>query len=73
MSCTDLKDLPRKKASDKVLCDKVFNIAKNSNYDGYGHVLNSSVYNFCDKKSLMVPLHVQMNRQLEVKLCRTNN
>ena len=67
------KDLPRKKASDKVLCDKVFNIAKNPNYDGYEHVLTSSVYNFRDKKFLMVPLHVQMNQRLKVKLCRTNN
>ena len=32
------KDLTRRKASDKLLCDKVFNIAKNSRYDGYQRV-----------------------------------
>ena len=31
----DFKDLPKKKASDKVLRDKWFNIAKNSKYDAY--------------------------------------
>ena len=29
------KDLARKTASDKVLSNKVFNIAKKPNYDGY--------------------------------------
>ena len=29
------KDLARKTASDKVLRDKAFNIAKNRKYDGY--------------------------------------
>ena len=29
------KDLPRRTATDKVLCDKAFNIAKKSKYDGY--------------------------------------
>ena len=30
----DFKDLKRRTASDKVLRDKAFNIAKNSRYDG---------------------------------------
>ena len=30
----DFKDLPRRTASDKVLYDKAFNIAKNQKYDG---------------------------------------
>ena len=29
------KDLPRITASDKVLCDKAFNIVKNPKYEGY--------------------------------------
>ena len=29
------KDLPRKTASNKLLCDKAFNNAKNPKYDGY--------------------------------------
>ena len=35
MAYGDFKDLPRRKAADKVLRDKVFNIAKNPKYDGY--------------------------------------
>ena len=34
----DFKDLTRRKASDKLLRDKVFSIAKNSRYDGYQRV-----------------------------------
>ena len=29
----DFRDLPRRAASYKVLCDKLFNVAKNSKYD----------------------------------------
>ena len=29
------KDLTKTTASDKTLCNKAFNIAKNSKYDGY--------------------------------------
>ena len=35
MSYGDFKDLARRTASDKVLRDKAFIIAKNSEYDGY--------------------------------------
>ena len=31
----NFKDLNRRKASDKTLHDKTFNIAKNAKYDGY--------------------------------------
>ena len=37
-------------ASDKILRDKAFNIAKNSKYDGYHSGLASMVYKFFDKK-----------------------
>ena len=30
----DFKDLTRRTASDKILCDKAFDIAKNPKYDG---------------------------------------
>ena len=40
------KDLTRRTASDKVLRDKAFNIAKNKKYDGYERGLASMVYNF---------------------------
>ena len=45
------KDLERRTASDKVLRDKAFNIAKNLKYDGYQRGLASMVYTFFDKKS----------------------
>ena len=47
----DFKDLARRKALDKVLRDKAFNIAKNAKYDGYQKGLASMVYRFFDKKT----------------------
>ena len=51
MACGDFKDLAKKTASDKVLRDKAFNIAKNPKYDGYQREFASMVYKFFDKKS----------------------
>ena len=51
MSYRDFKDFPGRTASDKVLRDKTFNIAKNPKYDGYQRVLASVLYNFLFKKS----------------------
>ena len=45
------KDLVRGTASEKVLRDKAFNIAKNPKYYGYQRWLASIVYKFFDKKS----------------------
>ena len=42
----DFKDSPRRKAANKVLCDKAFNIVKNRRYDGYQRGLASTVYRF---------------------------
>ena len=43
MAHWDFKDLTRRTASDKILCDKAFNIAKNTKYDGYKKDLTSMV------------------------------
>ena len=51
MAYGDFKDLTRRTASDNVLRDKTFNIAKNSKYDGYQRGLASMVYKSFDKKS----------------------
>ena len=51
MAYGDFKDLARRTASDKVLRDKAFNIAKNPKYDGYQRGLASMVYKLFDKKS----------------------
>ena len=47
----DFKDLPRRTASDKILRDKGFNIAKGPKYDGYQRRLASIFYKFFDKKA----------------------
>ena len=39
----DFKDLTRRIASDKILCDRAFNIAKNPKYDEYQRGLASMV------------------------------
>ena len=50
MAYGDFKDLTRRTASDKILRDKAFNIAKNPKYDGYPRGLPSLVDNFFNKK-----------------------
>ena len=51
MAYGDYKNLARRRASDTVLCDHAFNIAKNPKYDGYQRGIVSVVYKFFDKKS----------------------
>ena len=51
MAYGDFKDLTRREASDKILRNKAFNIAKNPKYDGYQRGFASKVYKFFDKKS----------------------
>ena len=51
MGYDDFKDLARRTASNKVLRDNAFNIAKNPKYDEYQRGLASMVYKFFDKKS----------------------
>ena len=50
MAYGDFKELTRRTASDKILCDKAFNIANNPKYDRYPISLNSMVYNIFDKR-----------------------
>ena len=49
MAYGDLKDLARRTASDKILRDKAFNIAKNPKYDRCQRGLAAMVYKFFDK------------------------
>ena len=44
MTYEDFKDLTRRTASDKIFCDKTFNIAKNPKYNGYQRGLSSMAY-----------------------------
>ena len=45
----EFKDLARRTASNKILRNTAFNIAKNPNYDGYQRWLDSKVHKFFDK------------------------
>ena len=64
------KDIARRTASDKILRDKAFNIAKNSKYVGYRRGIASMVYTFFDKKSKGngVNIEVKHNEQLAKEL-----
>ena len=56
ISYGDFKDLIRRAASEKLLCDKAFNIGKNLKYDGYQCRLVSVVYNEELAKELHKPI-----------------
>ena len=66
----DFKYLPRRTVSDKVLCDKAFNIAEDSKNDGYQRDLDSMGYKFFDKKSSDsgVKSEIMSNQQLTEEL-----
>ena len=51
MAYGGFKDLTRKRAFDKILHNKAFNIAKNPKYDGYQRGLASMVYKLFGKKT----------------------
>ena len=70
MAYGDFKDLKGRTASDKVLRDKAFVIAKNPKYDGYQRGLASIVYNFFDKKSTGggVNIPLEFNKKLAKEL-----
>ena len=70
MAFGDFKDLARRKASDKVLRDKAFNIAKSPKYDGYQRGLASVVYKFFDRKTKGGGVNIQLafNEQLAKEL-----
>ena len=72
MAYGDFKDLARRTASDKVLRDKAFNIAKNIKYDGYQRSLASIVYNILIKKPQVVVLIMKLNKINNWQKNRTN-
>ena len=62
--------MPRRTAANKVLRNKVFNIARNKKYDGYQRGLASMVYTFFVKKTLggAVKSEIMPNQQLVEEL-----
>ena len=69
MAYGDFEDLTRRTASDKILSDKVFNIAKNPKYDRFQRELDSLVYKFLIKNpQVVVLICVQINLLLIMKI-----
>ena len=70
MAYIDFKDLSRRTASDNVLRDKAFNIAKKTKYDGYQRSLASMVYKIFDKKCTGSDVNnkIKQNQQLSEEL-----
>ena len=60
MAYEDFKNLARRTTSDKVLRNKAFNFAKNPKCGGYKRGLPSMVYNFFNKKLLVVVLKMKI-------------
>ena len=65
-----LKIYLKKQFQIKVLRDKAFNIFKNPKYDGYQWGLASMVYNFFDKKSVMLKkVKCKLDKRIRFLLC----
>ena len=64
----DFKDLARTEASDKVLRDKAFNIAKNPKCHGYQRGHASMAYKFFDKKTSGGTIESMQNQKLTNEL-----
>ena len=62
ISYGDFKGLSKRTASDKVLRDKAFDIAKTPKHDGYQRVLASVLYRRFDKRS-SVAVKSKLHRQ----------
>ena len=70
MAYGDFKYLARRTASDKLLRDEAFNIAKNPKYDGYQRGIASMVYTFFDKRTFggEIKNEIKQNEQLAKKV-----
>ena len=70
MAYWDFKDLTRRTASDKILRNKAFNIARNSKYDGYQRGPASMVYKHFGKKTSSSGIKKEniSNKELEKEL-----
>ena len=57
----DIKDLPQRATSDKILCNKGLDIAKNPKCDEYQRGLTWLVYKFFNKKFSGIVLKVKLH------------
>ena len=60
MAYGGFKDLTRRTTSNKILCNKVFDIPKNHKCDGYQGSLALMVYKYFDKNLLVVVLKMKI-------------
>ena len=65
MADGDFKDLARRTASDKILRNKTFHIAKNHKYDRYQNRFASIVYKFFNKKSSISDVNMHANNKIK--------
>ena len=72
MASKDFKGLTRRTASDKILCDKAFNIAENPKYDGYQKDFASIIHIFFNKKLLLLLKIKLLLVLLKIEICQTN-
>ena len=68
MAYGDFKDLARRTASEKVLRNKAFNIAKYPEYDRHQRGLASMVYKYFDKKSTGSGVNMHENNECSLDL-----
>ena len=73
MAYEGFKDLTRRTAPDKILCDNTVNIAKNPKYDGYQRGLASMVYKFFDKNTSATRENKFAGSGIKMKICQISN
>ena len=64
MAYGDFKSLTRRTTSDKILRDKVFNVAKNLEFVGHQRGLASMVCKFFDENNLSKELGEELHKQI---------
>ena len=72
MAYGEFECLTRRTASDKILCDKAFNIAENSKYDGYQRGFASIIHIFFNKTLLLLLKIKLLLVLLKIEICQTN-
>ena len=68
MTDKDFKDLTRRTASNKILRNKVFNLAQNLKHYGYQKSLASRVYDFFERKTSRSNIKNISNKELAEEL-----
>ena len=68
MTDKDFKDLTRRTASNKILRNKVFNLAQNLKHYGYQKSLASMVYDFFERKTSRSNIKNISNKELAEEL-----